>query len=145
MTYKDWIVVLLTILFVVLYVLALTGVLQPPSNDKLVVQIAPIISVIIGYYFGRMPGEKNEQALQQQVTAAQGERRQAETDRSAAQVQRERVVTLIGAAKEALRTAVPGASPQQLAATLGGGGAGKPDPDAVRMAAASALNVLEKA
>src|SRR5580692_3680607 len=77
MNAKEGMVLLLTTVFVFLYVLALFGTIRLPSDDKLVAQIAPIITVIIGYYFGRIPGEKNEQTLQQQVndTGVSGTRR----------------------------------------------------------------------
>jgi hypothetical protein len=150
MNAKDWVVVVLTAVFVILYVLALAGLLQPPSNDKLVVQIAPIISLMIGYYFGRIPGEKTEQTLQQHVNDTRNQRQQAEDQRNQAQnerneavEQRERLATRIVDAKAALSAAAPAAPPQQLAATLGGSGTSAPDPDAVRKAAAAALKVLE--
>ena|SRR5713101_5069849 len=146
---KDWIVVVLTVVFVALYVLALVGVMKLPSDDKLVVQIAPIISVIIGYYFGRIPGEKNEQTLRQQVDATRGEREQAvaqknqaQNERNDAVQQRERFATKIADARAALSAAAPAAPPELLAATLGGGAA-PTDPEAVRNAATACLKVLE--
>ncbi|MGY3133802.1 putative Co/Zn/Cd cation transporter (cation efflux family) [Bradyrhizobium sp. USDA 4501] len=150
MNMKDWVIVVLTAVFVALYVLALAGVLQPPGNDKLVVQISPIISVIIGYYFGRIPGEKNEQTLRQQVNDTRNERQQAvdqmnqaQNARNDAVQQRERLATKIADAKAALSAAAPAAPPEQLAATLSGGGAAAPDPEAVQKAATAALKVLE--
>jgi hypothetical protein len=129
MTVKDWMVALLTLVFMVLYVGAMIGWLQPPSNDKLVVQIAPIISVIIGYYFGRIPGEKSEEKLDQ-----------ARTERDQAVTQNAKSEGKITAAKAALSAAAPSAPPGQLAANLSGGGV---NPQAVQNAAAAALKVLE--
>ncbi|MCC8954347.1 hypothetical protein H8B02_13060 [Bradyrhizobium sp. Pear77] len=149
MNMKDWVIVVLTAVFVALYVLALAGLLQPPSDDKLVVQISPIISVI-GYYFGRIPGEKNEQTLRQQVDDTRNERQQAVDQKNQAQnarndavQQRERLATKIADAKAALSAAAPAAPPEQLAATLSGGGAAAPDLEAVQRAATAALKVLE--
>jgi hypothetical protein len=132
MSYKDWIVVLLTAVFVLLYGLAFAGVLQPLDNDKLVGQVAPIISVIIGYYFGRLPADKTEQNLQQ-----------AQQERNEAVGERERLSTKIAGAKAALNAAAPTVPPQALATTLGGTGSTTPPADAIRQAAVAALKVLE--
>jgi hypothetical protein len=152
MSPKDWIMVGLTVVFVLLYVLAFAGILQPPNNDKLVGQVAPIISVIIGYYFGRLPGEKNEENLQQHANDAKQQRQeavearnQAEAGRSQAEIQRERFATKVGDAKAALAAAAPGVPVQDLAPTLGGAGGQAPNEDAVRQAAVTALKILEAA
>ena len=58
---KTWIIVILTFVFVACYVAALFG-WQAAPNDKIVTSVAPIVSVIIGYYFGRLPSEKIEES-----------------------------------------------------------------------------------
>ncbi|MDH3719573.1 MAG: hypothetical protein OES79_15735, partial [Planctomycetota bacterium] len=60
---KSWVMVGLTAIFVGLYFAALIGWLPPLADEKLVARLEPIIFVIVGYYFGRLPGEQNETVL----------------------------------------------------------------------------------
>jgi len=64
---KDWVMVFLTLGFVVLYGLALLGKLRPLADASMVSRLEPIIFVIIGYYFGRLPGQQNEQTLKEEI------------------------------------------------------------------------------
>lgn len=64
---KGWIMVFLTLIFVILYGLALLGKLKPLSDPSMVSRLEPIIFVIIGYYFGRLPAQENEQSLKEEV------------------------------------------------------------------------------
>ena len=66
-TLKNWIMVVLTLVFISLYGAALVGWLKPLTDEKMVLRLEPIIFVIIGYYFGRLPGQQNEKTLQQEV------------------------------------------------------------------------------
>src|SRR4051812_4342896 len=54
---KNWLMVALTLVFVLLYGAALVGWLKPLSDEKARTRFEPIIFVIIGYYFGRMPAK----------------------------------------------------------------------------------------
>ena len=67
-TLKNWIMVVLTLVFISLYGAALVGWLKPLADEKMVLRLEPIIFVIIGYYFGRLPGQQNEKTLQQEVS-----------------------------------------------------------------------------
>jgi hypothetical protein len=67
-TLKNWIMVVLTLVFISLYGAALVGWLKPLADEKMVLRLEPIIFVIIGYYFGRLPGQQNERTLQQEVS-----------------------------------------------------------------------------
>jgi hypothetical protein len=64
---KNWVMVFLTLGFVVLYGLALLGKLRPLADASMVSRLEPIIFVIIGYYFGRLPGQQNEQTLKEEI------------------------------------------------------------------------------
>jgi hypothetical protein len=64
---KNWIMVVLTLVFITLYGAALTGLLKPLTDEKMVLRLEPIIFVIIGYYFGRLPGQQNERNLKQEI------------------------------------------------------------------------------
>jgi hypothetical protein len=64
---KNWIMVVLTLIFISLYGAALIGWLKPLADEKMVMRLEPIIFVIIGYYFGRLPGQQNERTLKQEI------------------------------------------------------------------------------
>ena len=66
-TLKEWVMVLLTMAFVALYGLALVGKLKPLADLTMVSRLEPIIFVIIGYYFGRLPAQQNEQTLKEEI------------------------------------------------------------------------------
>jgi hypothetical protein len=59
--------VVLTLIFVVLYGAALFGWLKPLADDRMVMRLEPIIFAIIGYYFGRLPGQQNEKTLKDEI------------------------------------------------------------------------------
>jgi hypothetical protein len=59
--------VALTLGFVGLYGAALVGWLKPLTDEKMVLRIEPTIFVIIGYYFGRLPGQQNEKTLKDEI------------------------------------------------------------------------------
>jgi len=67
-TLKNWIMVVLTLVFISLYGAALIGWLKPLADEKMVMRLEPIIFVIIGYYFGRLPGQQNEKTLKQEIS-----------------------------------------------------------------------------
>src|SRR5438132_6765759 len=67
-TLKNWIMVVLTLIFISLYGAALIGWLKPLADEKMVLRLEPIIFVIIGYYFGRLPGQQNEKTLKQEIS-----------------------------------------------------------------------------
>lgn len=66
-TIKGWLILFLTLVFVVLYGLALLGKLRPLADASMVTRLEPLIFVIIGYYFGRLPGEETEKILKHEI------------------------------------------------------------------------------
>lgn len=66
-TIKSWFMVFLTLIFIVLYGLALLGKLKPLADASMVTRLEPLIFVIIGYYFGRLPGEETEKILKYEI------------------------------------------------------------------------------
>ncbi len=64
---KSWVMVILTLGFVGFYGLALSGKLKPLADVSMVSRIEPIIFVIIGYYFGRLPSQQNEKTLKDEI------------------------------------------------------------------------------
>lgn len=89
-SFRQWMMALLTAAFVCLYGAALLGWIKPLTDDRLLFHLQPIIFVIIGYYFGRLPAQQNEQALRsellrqaQKTEAAQHAKEQAQQMREA--------------------------------------------------------------
>jgi hypothetical protein len=64
---KNWVMVVLTLVFVLLYGAALVGRLKPLTDVSVVTRLEPLIFVIIGYYFGRLPAQQNEKTLKDEV------------------------------------------------------------------------------
>lgn len=65
---KSWMMVALTLIFVFLYAAALFGWLKPLPDAAMVIRLEPVIFVIIGYYFGRLPAQQNEKTLKDEIT-----------------------------------------------------------------------------
>ena len=87
---RNWVMVALTVVFVLLYSAALLGWIKPLADERVVARLEPLIFVIIGYYFGRLPAQQNEQTLKgelhrqtQRADAAQHAKEQAQQAREA--------------------------------------------------------------
>ncbi|MDQ3749887.1 MAG: hypothetical protein M3367_12895 [Acidobacteriota bacterium] len=87
---KSWMMVALTFIFVLLYAAALIGWLKPLTDPAMAIRLEPIIFVIIGYYFGRLPAQQNEKTLKNEINrqtqkadAAQQIKEQAVSQREA--------------------------------------------------------------
>jgi hypothetical protein len=64
---RSWVMVALTLIFIFLYALALTGWLKPLADERMVARLEPVIFVIIGYYFGRLPAQATEHTLKGEI------------------------------------------------------------------------------
>jgi len=154
---RDWILVALTAVFVGLYAAALLGWIHSDAADSpAVLRLEPIIAVIIGYYFGRVPGEKNEKTLKQQVDreaqkAGEAEEKKEEAQRgeAAAHVDKAALEQKVRSTRAALTAAVPQGGPDGLPSNLGDARAAPADDAlpvndaAARHAVAAALQVLD--
>ena len=65
---KSWVMIALTFIFIILYILALTGRLESLKEWEMVTRLEPVIFVIIGYYFGRLPAQQNEKTLKDEIS-----------------------------------------------------------------------------
>ena len=95
--------IVLTLIFVVFYAAALLGWLRPLSDVTLVTRLEPIVFVIIGYYFGRLPAQQNEQTLKEEIIrqtqksdAAQQAKEKANQEREALEEKIKNVVGVLG-------------------------------------------------
>jgi hypothetical protein len=64
---KDWVLVFLTLAFIALYGFALLGKLRPLADASIITRLEPIIFVMIGYHFGRLPSQQNEETLKKEI------------------------------------------------------------------------------
>ena len=111
---RNWIMVVLTLIFVSLYGAALIGWLKPLADEKMVLRLEPIVFVIIGYYFGRLPGQQNEKTLKDEVGRQTGRA-------DAAQHAKEQALQTRESLEEKLKNvnaALTSASPTTSAATF---------------------------
>jgi hypothetical protein len=75
---RNRVMVSLTAAFILLYIAALLGWIPPLPDDRVVVRLEAIVGVIIGYYFGRVPGEKIEKTLKEEVNRQAGKAKEEE-------------------------------------------------------------------
>lgn len=85
---KNWMIVILTILFVSIYALALIGWPKPLSDITMVTRLEPLIFLVIGHYFAGLAAEQNSVILKDEIIrqvhkadAAQHVKEQMQIDR----------------------------------------------------------------
>jgi hypothetical protein len=110
---KSWTMVIITLVFVILYALSIAEVGK--LTISAVKELQPIVFVIIGYYFGRLPAQQVESALKEQVrgqannaTAARNAERTAEVERGVFEEKIKNTRTI-------LETVKPGAGAEGMA------------------------------
>ena len=64
---RSWIMVALTFALVLLYAAALIGWIKPLVDEKVALRLEPIIFLIVGYCFGRLPVQQNERVLKEEI------------------------------------------------------------------------------
>ena len=139
---RTWGMILLTLIFVLLYGAALLGWVKSLTDDKLIGRLEPIVFVILGYYFGRLPADQNESLLRDEINrqmrrvdAAQHARDQAEQARGALEEKMKNVrVVLAPAATGAASVRQPENAERA---------AGPVRDDALRQSVAKALDILK--
>ena len=107
---KNWLMVILTLVFVSLYGAALLGWLKPLPDEKMVMRLEPIIFVIIGYYFGRLPGQQNERTLKHEISRQTQRADAAQQAKEQALQTTEALEEKVKNVKAALVSATPGAT-----------------------------------
>lgn len=119
-TVRSWVMVILTLVFVAIYVGALLGWI-PGSNKPdptTLSRIESIVFVIIGYYFGRLPAQANEQTLKGEINRQAQKAETAEQAKTAALQEKQGLQEKVKNAKAALASAAPGAPPKPAAEDL---------------------------
>lgn len=138
---KSWVMVILTLIFVLLYGAALIGWLKPLTDVTMVTRLEPIIFVIIGYYFGRLPAQQNEKTLKDEINRQTQRADAAQHAKEQLQQARETLEEKIKNAQAALATPPPSMSLKGLIDNIDK--AGEPfKEDALRYSVAAAVNIL---
>lgn len=131
----------LTLIFVLLYASALIGWLKPLADEKMIVRLEPIIFVIIGYYFGRLPSQQNETTFKREIARQTQKADAAQHAKEQAQQTREALEEKVKNAKATLTAATPGITARSLAEGVDKTGAPLKE-DALRHSVIAALSVL---
>lgn len=141
---RTWMMVILTAVFVLLYIGALFGLISgadTPQKLQTLTRIESIVFVIIGYYFGRLPAQATEKTLKGEIERQTQKADQAEEKKSNAEGDKRALQEKVKNAKAALGSTLPEAPQAGLAATLSK--TTTPPTDALRQSVLAAVNVLE--
>lgn len=79
----------LTFIVIVLYAAALLSLIEPLKDMSIIMRLEPIIFVILGYYFGRLPAQTNEWTLRQEINRLNQKADAAQQIKETIQQQRE--------------------------------------------------------
>jgi hypothetical protein len=102
---------LITLIFVLLYAGTFTGAIKAPDAVK---DLQPIIFVIIGYYFGRLPSQQVESSLKEQVRGQANNAAAARNAERKAEVERGTLEEKIKNTRTILETGKPAAAPEAI-------------------------------
>jgi N-acetyl-gamma-glutamylphosphate reductase len=138
---KSWVMIALTFIFVILYATALIGWLKPLADEKMIVRLEPIIFVIIGYYFGRLPSQQNENTLKGEINRQTQKADAAQHNKEQAQQTREALEEKVRNVRATLTSAAPGITAKGFAESADTPGAVIKE-DALRHSVIAALSVL---
>lgn len=98
---KNWMMVILTLVFVLLYAGALIGWIVTLDAIK---NLQPIVFVIIGYYFGRLPAQQNENSLKEEIKRQSNKADAVANAKEKAQQEREALEEKVKNVRAALTT-----------------------------------------
>ena len=133
---KSWAMVALTFVFALLYSSALLGWVKPLADERMVSRLEPIIFVIIGYYFGRLPSQQNESTLKDEINRQTQKADAAQHAKEQAQQARESLEEKMKNVRTALATS------SNRIAENSDRTSGSVKEDNLRQSLAAALNIL---
>ncbi len=137
---KSWVMVALTLIFVLLYAMALAGKLEPLKDVSMITRVEPIIFVIIGYYFGRLPAQQNEKTLKDEINRQTNKADAAQNSKEKAQQEREVLEERVKNVKVTL-SSVPSGSVKGLSADNSIANSSQTE-EVLQNSVASAINIL---
>jgi hypothetical protein len=138
---KGWTMVVLTFVFVLLYGAALLGWLKPLTDVSMITRLEPIIFVIIGYYFGRLPAQQNEKTLKAEIGRQTQKADAAQHAKEQAQQSREGLEEKIKNVSAALTSSAPASSTARFAEDVHKT-AGPINENGLRYSVSAALRIL---
>lgn len=101
---KDSLMVVLTLIFVLLYAGAFAEKFDPLKGSVTLLRLEPIIFILIGYYFGRLPSQQNEQCLKDEIARQTQRADAAQYAKEKAQQEREMLEEKIKNARMVIKT-----------------------------------------
>ena len=138
---RNWIMVALTLILALMYWAALMGWLKAMPDERMIARLEPIIFLVIGYYFGRLPSQQNEQTLREEINRQKQKADAAQHATVHGQQSSAPLEEKVKNARAALSASAPGITPKGLAESLGRSD-GPVKEDALRHAVAAALKIL---
>lgn len=103
---KDSLMTIVTLVFVLLYAAAFAGKFDPLRDNTMLLRLEPIIFILIGYCFARIPARQNEQTLKQEIERQTQKTDAAQFAKEKAQIEREALEEKIKNARTALKSYV---------------------------------------
>ena len=105
-TLKDSLMIIVTLIFVLLYAAAFTGKFDPLKDNTMLLRLEPIIFILIGYYFARLPARQNEQSLKDEIVRQTQKADAVQFAKEKAQIEREMLEEKIRNARTALKNII---------------------------------------
>lgn len=112
---RTWTMIVLATVFVLLYSAALLGWIKPLADERVVARLEPLIFVIIGYYFGRLPSLQTEQTLKSEINSQAQRADAAQHAKEQAQQAREVLEEKVKNARITLASSATSAAAKSLA------------------------------
>ena len=103
---RDWLMVILTLIFILLYAAAFGGKLDPLKDNTLLIRLEPIILILTSFYFGRLSSRGNEKNTKEEIARQTQKADAAQYAKEKAQQERESLEERIRNAKTTLK-AIP--------------------------------------
>ncbi len=98
---KTWTMLFITVVFVILYALTVVDVIKASNAVQ---NLQPIVFVIVGYFFGRLPAAKVENSLKEQIVVQSNAAAAARQSEKVAATEREMLEEKVKNARIALDT-----------------------------------------
>lgn len=65
---RDSLTIIVTLIFILLYAAAYTGKFDPLRDNTFLLHLEPVIFILIGYGFARLPARQNEKSLKEEIS-----------------------------------------------------------------------------
>ena len=113
---NDLFIVVLLLIFISLYAFAFAGKLDPFNDNSMLLRFEPIIFILVGYYFGRLPIRHGERFFREEIARQAQRADAAQFAKEKAQQERDSLEERIRNARRALTAVGSGRESEQLRA-----------------------------